>query len=327
MSILITGATGFIGNKLALQLADEGDLIHVLARNQSSSLQHPNIKIFKGDLSDKVSINQAMKGCKKVYHCAAFAKAWTKDIQEIFKTNVDGSVNIMEAALQSGVEKIVVTSSCGVTGAALDSPTNEDSDRKVPYRSNYELSKKMQEDAIASFVKKGLDVVIVRPSKVYGPGVISSNMSLNATISRFIQKGVAFIPFPYKLKANFSFIDDVVLGHRLAMEKGKCGEKYIIGGHNISFYDFFKIVRKFQDNQGWLIPVGKNFVLLLGNIQNYIYKLGGKEPAFSNTNIDSLYCNYLFSSNKAIQELGYKITPLEEALRLTFNYFKLHPYK
>ncbi len=321
MKILVTGATGYLGNNLALALADKGNEVHALVRSNSALklLQHPNITIFKGDILEKNSLLTAMKGCGQVYHTAARVGLCIKDPFDFYNVNVEGTRNVIYAALQTGVEKTVFTSTCGVIGPSFDKPLNENNSRVTEVDNAYDVTKKMSEDLIFQSANKGMNAVVVSPSKIYGPGNISHSLTANAVIDMFLKKGITIIPSPGTYEVSFAFVNDIVNGHLLAMEKGKSGEKYILGGVNISYQNFFDQIRTISSCKGRIIQLSKNTLKGLALLQLLNYKITRNLPRFTTKSIDYIFNNYIFSSDKAIQELGYKITPLEEALKQTID--------
>jgi nucleoside-diphosphate-sugar epimerase len=328
MKILVTGASGYIGNKLSNVLASKGYFVHALIRNSSAEpfLQHPNIRIFKGDILDNESLSAAMKGCKQVFHVAASVKVRTKYPGEIMRINTGGTRNVLQAAADAGVSKIVFTSSGGVLGHSLNGPLTEDDPRLTSFELEYEVSKKMAEDVVLEYVKNGMNVVIVRPTKVYGPGHFIHTLSSNAVINRFLTKGYIIIPGPQNYSTNFTFLDDVVEGHYLAMEKGQSGEKYLIGGENVSYFQFFDVARKFNDGKGKIIIANKWVIMSWAFLQEAWQKISGKEPFIIRKTARYLFNNREFSSQKAVNKLGYKITPFEEGMRITVDYLKTKNY-
>ena len=324
MKILITGAAGYIGNKLAHTLADSGHDVHALVRSDAAKglLQHPNISIFLGDILNKDDLMHAMNGCRQVYHTAALVAPWVKNTNDFYTVNVNGTANVLEVAAQTGITKTVFTSTCGVIGPSLNEPMREEDPRVTGFAIDYELSKKMAEDIVLQYSKQGMNVVTVAPSKVYGPGNVSHALTSNAVIDKFIQKKVVFIPSPGNQKACFAFIDDVVNGHVLAMEKGKAGEKYILGGINISYRQFFQQVREVSCCGGKIISLSEKSLQAWAVLQWAKYKLTGVPPAFTPKAIKIVLSNYTFSSDKAVRELGYTITPLQEALHNTIHFLK-----
>ncbi len=328
MKILVTGANGYIGNKLAHALAAKGNEVHAVVRPGDSIalLQHPNITVFEADILEKKSLLNAMNGCQQLYHTAAKVGAWTKDPSDFYKVNVEGTHNTLNAALQAGIERSVFTSTCGVIGPSLHEPMNENDPRLSGFVLDYELSKKMSEDIVVEYAKQGMNVVLVSPSKVYGPGNIYHSLSANAAINKFLKKGIAYIPSPGTYKACFAFIDDIINGHLLAMEKGIRGEKYILGGVNISYQDFFEQIRNIASCTGHIIPLPKNIIKGWALLQQLNYRITGRQPLFTAKGAETIFCNYTFSSEKASAKFNYSITPLEEALTKTIQFFKTKNY-
>jgi len=324
MKIFITGATGYIGNLLAHILADSGHCVHALIRNErmAFSLNHENIKIFIGDINDKEKIRNAIRGCEQVYHAAALVRSRMKDTSVIYSVNVKGTLNVFDEAINAGVNKVVFTSTCGVMGPSLKEPMTEKDPRIIGFTLDYELSKKMAEDIVKQYIGMGLNIVIVSPSKVYGPGKISHSLTYNAIIKKFLRTGTVFIPYPGNYKGCFGYIDDVARGHILAMEKGKVGEKYILGGVNISYKSFFQQIKKLS-GKGRIIQVPKFIIKVCAYWQWFQYKIINKEPLFTPVVTNHFYRNYIFSSQKAIFELGYQITPFEEAIQKTVHFLNL----
>lgn len=321
MKILVTGASGYIGNKLANRLADHGHEVHALIRSDVGEkwLKHPNIKVFKGDILDKESLLLAMKGCEQVYHAAAKVGAWAKDASVFYKVNVDGTRNVLDAASISGVQKTVITSSSGVLGPARNKPVEENDTRFIDFTIDYDRSKKLSEDVALEYARDGMNVVTVAPSKVYGPGNISHSLTANAIIRTFLKKKIALIP-QGTYSVCFAYIDDVVTGHMLAMKKGVSGENYILGGTNISYYDFFNRIRTLSSGKGNIIKVSKGVIKTWALLQELNHKLWGSPVRFTVRSVDHLFSNYIFSSQKAISDLGYIITPLDEALQTTIHF-------
>jgi nucleoside-diphosphate-sugar epimerase len=322
MKIFVTGATGYLGNNLAHKLADMGNEVHAIVRANSSKkiLQHPNIVLFKGDVLDKESLLIAMKGCQQVYHTAAKVGLCIGESDDFYKVNVEGTQNVLDAIVQMGVEKAVFTSTCGVVGPSLVEPLNEKSPRIIDIDNVYDSTKKSSEDLIFQYAAKGMHAVVVSPSKVYGPGNISHSLTANGVIDLFLKKGITIIPSPGTYQVCFAFINDVVEGHILAMDYGRSGEKYILGGINVPYQKFFSQIRTKSSNHSRIIQLSKKVFKGLAILQWMSYKTIGSRPYFTSKSIDYLFNNYTFSSDKAINELGYQITSLEEGLQRTIDF-------
>ncbi len=166
-TVLVTGATGFLGKQLALRLAGSGYNVRAMYRSEAkvAGLEHENIKLFKGTLTDLTSIDNAMEGCDQVYHLAAFAAVWTREPEKIYEQNVKGTVNILESALKFGVKRVVHTSTAGVFGPSGDKPNSEDSPITESHFIHYDRSKAQAEKKISAYVRDGMNVVIVNPYK------------------------------------------------------------------------------------------------------------------------------------------------------------------
>ena len=322
MKILITGATGYVGHQLALTLAKQGNKVHILVRNLFSPNvpRHQNIYAFAGDITDSLSIRTAMQGCEQVYHTAAIVKIFDKDPSVFYKVNVEGTKNLLNAALGLGIKKFVFTSSCGVLGKSVLEPKCENDPRTTGFENEYEFTKFLAENLVKEYVHKGLFTVIVSLSKVYGPGIETHPISVNSIIKKFIKGRFTFIPRPGNLVTNYCFIDDVVQGHILAMAKGIGGEKYILGGENISYINLFKTIRSLSGTKARLIQTPKFFVQVFALLQWMQYKITRKEPFITAKAIQAVFCNKTFSSGKAIRQLGYHPTPLKEALNQTIQF-------
>ncbi len=324
MKILVTGATGYFGHMLALTLAKKGNIVHALVRNPQSPLlpQHENIIAFKGDITDKNSIRPAIKDCKEVYHSAALVKLYSKDPSAFFKINVEGTHNVLSVSLEEGIKKLVFTSSGGVMGASLKEPLTEKDPRITAFDNDYELTKYIGENIIKEYSAKGLFAVTVYLTKIFGPGIETHPFSINTMIKKFIRNKISFYPSPDHYISNYVFIEDAVNGHILAMEKGLGNERYIIGGENRSFKDFFRVLREQAGMKGKLFPLSKLLISSLGLWNILQAKLSGKEPFVTSKSINHIYCNKALSSEKAIRQLGYKITPFEEAIRKTIFFLE-----
>lgn len=325
MKILITGATGQIGHKLALTLANRNNDIHILVRNPNSPNipVHKNIKVFQGDITDVQSISKAIQGCNQVYHTAALVKIFDTDVTQFHKTNVQGTCNLLEKSLEFGIQKFLFTSSCSVIGPSNGKPLNENNSRTTPFICDYDSTKYEAENLVKKYASKGLHTVIVSPSKIYGHSCTETkSISINTVIHNFLKGKLTFIPKPSHFVANYCFIDDVIEGHILALSKGKSGENYILGGENISYKDFFDTVKNISGAKTKIVEIPKILLQIVSLIQWIQFYTIQKEPFITNKSIQQIFCNKIFSSEKAISHLGYKITPIKKGLQHTIYSLK-----
>ena len=323
MKIFITGATGYIGNLLALRLADSDNIIHALVRNPGAAknLEHSNIKLFKGDINNIDAIRNAMHSCQQVFHLAAFARLWARPSDLFYKINVEGTRNILDVAVEKNISKLVYTSSTAVFGSSLNHPLSENDPRTIGFNNDYDLSKCMAEKLILDYAAKGLPALIVNPSRVYGPG----NETFSNPFTRFIKALMRSKPIPVpkcpEVVANYSYVHDVVEGHILAMKYGKAGERYILGGENISYRQLLQVVREIMPGSN-TIPIPKILLQAAGLMQLLRFYITKKQPAFTPSVINRYYTDTAFSCRKAIEELNYKITPFTKGMIDTIHHLK-----
>jgi farnesol dehydrogenase len=323
MKYFITGATGFIGNRLTEELLKDGSEIHILGRSKKKVdvLYGKQVDYFEGDLLDFDVIRGAMKGCDSVFHLAALAQLWSKDKTESYNANVIGTKNILEAALLNKIRRVVFTSSAATL---RPSAGNEVVDETFPlpaeYLTDYEKTKAGAEQLCYEYCKKGLEVVIVNPSRVYGPGEMNKSNSVTILINRYISGNWRAIPGDGKAIGNYVFIDDVVQGHIQAMKSGIPGEKYILGGINVSFNQFFNTLCSVSGKDFRLFHLPFSVMMAASEFELFMAETFGKKPLITPPWVKRYMQNRPISSNKAITQLNYKITSLEEGMQKTIEW-------
>lgn len=324
MKIFITGATGYIGAKLALTLAKKGHQVYALVRNSSKTgiIDHKNIQCFPGDLSDKKSIGKAMMDCEGVFHLAAYARVWSKNPEKYFIENVQGTVNILESALKNSIKKFVYTSTTGVIGPSEENSADENNTRKIDFFNEYESSKAMAETKVREFSGQGLHAVIVSPPRVYGPGLLSQSNAVTILIKKYINGQWRIMPGNGTGMGSYAYIDDVVNGHIQAMELGKAGEKYILGGVNASYKELFNTIRKISQTNYKLFRLPFFIVQSFAHFQHLMAITIDKEPSITPKWTRKYLYDWSLSSEKAKAEIGYHITPLEEGLKKTIDWLR-----
>ena len=323
MTIFISGATGFIGRQLSLTLAEQGHIIHALSRRSNHPLLpvHQNIRVFLGDISDKDSLIAAMQGCEQAYHTAALAKMWTKDKSEFHEVNVAGTRNVLEAAKETGVGKIVHTSSCGVIGPTFKYPMTEEDPRITGFPIHYERTKYLAELEVQQFIKQGLNAVIVSPSRVFGKGPITDSNTVGKIVMAYLRGMWRVNPANGKQVSNYAYLDDVVQGHIAAMERGIAGHRYILGGEDISFNAFFDTVKQISGVNYRLINVPQSAIKWYSWIEWLKTNVTGYPPFFLPEFADRLRYDQKYSSQKAIDHLSYSITPFAEGMQQMIQYY------
>lgn len=327
MKIFITGATGFIGGRLALRLAKDGHEVNALIRKRKRArhLTSPQIHLFEGDLLDRESIRRAMKGCEAGFHLAAYARVWSKDPNLPHRINVTGTQNIFESALAEGLKKMVFTSTGGTLGPSNGgTPVDERTPRDAPFFNAYEETKAEAEQLARDFTKRGLNVVTVNPTRVYGPGLVSESAAMTKIIVKFSRGKWHIIPGNGKKYGNYVYVDDVVEGHLLALDKGRPGERYILGGSNNTYDGFFDTLKNVTGRKPWMVHIRYPALRAITYLQFAGMRLVGKPPLITPEWIKKYLHHWACSSDKAKKELGYRITPLEEGIKKTIDWVNEH---
>ncbi|HVW95293.1 MAG TPA: NAD-dependent epimerase/dehydratase family protein [Mucilaginibacter sp.] len=324
MKVLVTGATGFIGRNLCLRLAKQNYTVLALCRNISHPylIRHKNITPVKGDILDRASLVKAMEGCNQVYHTAAMAKMWCRNKNDFYATNVTGTRNVLELSGDLSVAKVVYTSTCGVWGPTVKYPMTEEDPRIDGFAIDYERTKYLAELEAKSFWEKGLNVVTVNPSRVYGEGPITDSNTVGKMISGYLKGKWRIIPGDGTQVANYAYLDDVVSGHIAAMEHGVAGNRYILGGEDISFNSFFETLRNISGKNYNMIRLPQPVIEAFSHFERLKTSLTGLPPVFLPEFAARLKMDQKYSSKKAATQLSYKITPFKEGMARTINHIR-----
>jgi nucleoside-diphosphate-sugar epimerase len=323
VKIFVSGATGYIGSRLALRLANEGNTVHALFRseNKLSAITHPNIVFFKGDILERQSIDAAMVGCTQAYHTAAFAKVQDPDPSRIYRLNIEGAMNVIGSGIEAGVMKFVCTSTAGVFGpSGKSSFVDESSPKPDKYFTDYESSKAMLELILRTLCKSGTRIVIVNPTRVYGPGLLSESNGVTRMIKSYEKGRWRSIPGNGKSIGNYAFVEDVVSGHILAMDKGITGESYILGGANVSYNNFFRELGVLTGKNRLMFHIPLGFMLFISHVMLILAKITRTDPLISPPLVKKFIQYWNVSSSKAIKELGYNPVDFNTGLKITLDW-------
>jgi farnesol dehydrogenase len=324
MRILVTGATGFIGGQLVRHLARQGEAVRVLCRSGADlkPFNDLNLEICPGDILDAASVERAMAGCDRVFHLAAYARNWAKDANAFFAVNVGGLKNVLDAALKTAVKRVVFTSSGVTLGPSNGCVANESAARGPEFFTEYERSKIVAEENIRHYLQRGLEVVVVNPTRVFGPGLLSEANAMTKMIQLYLQGKWRLVLGDGRAMGNYAFVDDVVEGHILAMSHGKAGERYILGGENASFNNLFNIIADLCGRKYRLFHVPPALALAFSEIEKRRAQWFDHYPLITPDWVRTFLANWACSCAKAERELGYAITPLRQALATTIAWLK-----
>jgi len=325
MKVFVTGATGFIGSHLALKLADEGHEVHALYRDEikASVIRHPNIRLFKGDILTYNSLENPVKGCSQIYHTAAYTNVYDKDYMSIYRLNIEGAMNVIRAGIKSGVEKMVCTSTAGVLGVSEKvGCCDESTPRPKKYFIDYECSKVIMEEALKAISASGIQITMVNPTRVYGPGVLSNSNGVTRIMQRYIAGKWRVIPGDGSSIGNYVYVNDVVTGHIKAMDKGRSGESYLLGGSNLSYDEFFHELSILTGMKYKMIhiPIPLAEIAAMGML--ILAGITGGSPLITPSLVRKYYHHWSVSSAKAALELNYQPIDFKIGAGLTIEWLK-----
>lgn len=325
-TIFVTGGTGFIGTKLVNALVQKGHSVRALSRSTSNrgGLDHERISFVSGDLLDKESLRRGMEGCAQVYHLAAYAKNWARDPSVFFRHNVDGMKNVVEAAREAGVKRVVFTSTIVVYGPTAPGVVGDESMPRITQRcfTEYEESKVLAQQEALRFVERGHDIVIVNPTRVYGPGKLTEGNSVSLMISLYDKGKVPVLLNRGVDVGNYVHVDDLVRGHILAMERGRTGQSYILGGENSSLKHIFELVDEVSGKKHFQINLPPALAFAFSRFERKKAEWFGMYPQITPSWVETFLQDWAYTCAKAQRELGYTITPLKEGIRETYEWLK-----
>ncbi|MCL5283408.1 MAG: NAD-dependent epimerase/dehydratase family protein [Armatimonadetes bacterium] len=328
MKVMITGASGFVGRHVARLLVDRGDQVVALVRSSSpvAHLVSMGCSITKGNLLDIESLNRAMDGCDQIYHIAADYRLWSRDTSELYRNNVDGTRNVMAAAQKVGAERVVYTSTVGTLGIPKGgAPGNE----RTPVTlddmvGHYKRSKFMAEEAVRDFAAQGLPVVIVNPSTPVGEEDVKPTPTgkvivdfLNGRIPAFLDTGL-----------NLVDVHDAANGHLLAAKKGAVGERYILGGRNMTLQDILTALAEVSGRKPPHLRIPYGMALGAAAVDHLLWSvLLKREPHISLESVRMAAKKMYFDSERAMTELGYTISPIKPALQRAVEWYRQNGYE
>ena len=320
---LVTGATGFIGWHVARKLLERGDRVRVFVRDASRLRELEGVEVSIGDLRDGESLGRAVAGCGVVYHLAADYRLWAPEPSELYRSNVDGTRNVLAAAESAGVERLVYTSTVGCIGI----PKNGPGDEQTPVSPGdmtgvYKRSKFLAERVALEYAGSGFPVVIVNPTAPVGDHDFKPTPT-GKVIVDYLRGSM-----PAYLDTGLNLVDVVnaAEGHLLACERGKTGERYILGSRNLTLKEIF---RTLEDISGIRAPVRRipyGVAYAAGLISTAWARATGSEPRAPLDGVRMARKKMFVSTGKAVRELGFSPSPVEGGLARAVEWFRANGY-
>lgn len=326
MKVFVTGATGFIGASIVRELLKDGCHVRVLARPGSDrrNLAGLDVEICEGDLRDRQSLEHSLAGCEVLYHAAADYRLWTRTPAAMYAANVDGTRNILEAALRRGILKVVYTSSVGTLGnPGNGTPGTETTPVSfADMVGHYKKSKFLAEREAEAFIARGLPLVIVNPSTPVGPHDVKPTPTGKIIVDFLNRKMPAYLD----TGLNIIDVEDCARGHLLAARHGRIGEKYILGHENLTLREIFALLAKLTGIPAPRVRLPHAPILMAAYVNEALAKLTGKEPLIPLAGVQMAKKFMFFESSKATGELGLQRRPAVDALRRAVEWFRANGY-
>jgi dihydroflavonol-4-reductase len=325
MTTLVTGAAGFLGSHVARQLVARGDDVRVMLRASSTNraIADLSLEYVTGDLRDVASLDKAMKGIKRVFHVAADYRLWAKRKQDIYDSNVGGTKNLLAAAERAGVEQLIYTST--VATIAVDRPQhpNEFTDAKLEEMvGHYKRSKWMAEREVMNAAKAGAPVLVAMPTTPVGPwdwkptptGKIILDF-LNGKMPGYVETGL-----------NFVGVEECAAGHLLIAEKGKIGERYLLGGENLTLKGLLDLLAKITGLKAPSLKIPHGLALGVAYANTVFSRLVGREPGIPVEGVKIARHNMFVDCSRARKELGFQAGPVAGALERAVRWYEANGY-
>ena len=326
MITLVTGASGFLGSHVARQVAARGERVRVLLRpgSQTRAIEGLVVERMAGDLRDAASLVRALEGVSRVYHVAADYRLWARDPQEIYESNVTGTRNLLEAARRAGVERFIYTSTVATvavprTGSFPNEGTSAGLDEMIGH---YKRSKFLAEQEAQRAAADGMPVVIVNPTTPVGPGDWKPTPTgrilldfLNGHMPGYVDTGL-----------NVVAVEDAAAGHLLAAERGQVGQRYILGGRNMTLKEILDVLSGISGRPAPRLRLPHAVALFAGYADTLVSRLLSRVPLIPLEGVRMARHKMFVDCSKATRELGYTAGPVEQALERAVRWYQENGY-
>ncbi len=327
MKALVTGATGFIGSNVVRALLQQGYSVRVLLREGSNraNLAGLAVETVAGDVRDRASVEHALKGCDYVFHAAAAYALWIPEPQVVYDTNVEGTVNVLNAARAAGVRKAVYTSTESTIGIAENGELGTEAMFVEPsdLAGHYKRSKYLAEQIALRMAGEGLDVVVVNPTTPVGRGDVRPTPTGQIVVDYLNGKMPAYV----NTGLNLVDVEDVAMGHVLALQRGQPGERYILGNRNLTLKEILRALSRVTGRPAPRVRLPIWVALWAAYASEFAARrITGGPPRIPVTGVKVARHFRFFDCSKAVRELGMPQTPIEEALEKAVRWFQEHGY-
>ena len=315
----------FIGSAITRELLKQGEEVKVLIRQTSNTRNIDSLDVEKvyGDIRDGDSMKEALKGCDTLYFTAAYFAHWAPNPKLLYEVNAGGTKATLQAALESGIEKVVYTSTNNAIAASGSTPANEE--KVFNYwesGDHYSMSKYIAENEARIFITRGLPVVIVNPTLVIGINDVKPTPSGQMIIDVANQKMPGYIDGG----VNIIDVEDVARGHLLAAKKGRVGERYLFGNRNITVHDYLHLIAEIAGVKPPSLRLPYNLALTLGHLFEFGSSITKKPPLVTASEVRIGKMTEWYDCSKAVNELGLPQTPIEQTIRKALNWFNENGY-
>jgi dihydroflavonol-4-reductase len=325
MTTLVTGAAGFLGSHVARQLVARGEQVRVLMRASSTNraIADLSLEYVTGDLRDPASLDRAMSGVKRVFHVAADYRLWAKRKQEIYDSNVGGTKNLLEAATRAGIEQLIYTSTVATIAVDRAQHPNEFTDAKLEEMvGHYKRSKWLAEQEVLNAAKAGLPVIVAMPTTPVGPwdwkptptGKIILDF-LNGKMPGYVETGL-----------NFVGVEECAAGHLLVAEKGQVGERYLLGGENLTLKQMLDTLSKITGLPAPRLKIPHRLALGVAYANTLFSRMIGREPGIPVEGVKIARHMMFVDCSRAQRELGFKAGPVSAALERAVRWYEENGY-
>ncbi len=324
LRVLITGATGYLGQAVTRYLVEQGEEVVALVRPQSRSIgMRGSVRLVPGDILNRESLEAAMEGCSSVIHLAGVVKMWLRDPRQFHRVNVDGFRQVLEVAERHRVNRFLYASSfvaLGPTGGrVVDESHPHPGDR---FRTEYERTKFQADRVAVDRSRGGYPLVILYPTVLYGPGpATEGNLMLRVLVDCLREAFPGYLGKGDR-QIGYAYIGDVARGFHLALRKGGRGERYLLGGENVTFVEFLDLLEEVAGISIRRRKIPFWMAELAGRLQRVRARLLGIPPNLTDGVVRVYRHDWAYSSRKAEEELGYRITPLRDGLRETVKWLR-----